>query len=34
MKTYRVKPEYIDKWTNDDLNELIVDESEVKRLAY
>lgn len=34
MKTYRVKPEYIDKWTNEAVDGLEVTEGEIERLAY
>lgn len=34
MKTYKVKPEFVDKWTCEALDELIVDEAEIERLAH
>lgn len=33
MKAYRVKTEYIDRWTPEDVDELIVTEDEIRRLA-
>lgn len=33
MKHYRVLPEYIDQWTHEALDELTVDETEIKRLS-
>ena len=33
MKHYRVLPEYIDKWTQEALDDLTVDEAEIERLS-
>lgn len=33
MKTFKVRSEYIDKWTSEALDELTVDEEEIRRLS-
>jgi hypothetical protein len=33
MKYYKVLPEYIDLWTNEALDELVVDSAEIERLS-
>ena len=33
MKQYKVKPEYLDRWTNEAIDELIVTDAEIRDLA-